>query len=38
MKKLFAVLLRLGNTCWVCSAPISSGTVCSECNKGPGVR
>jgi hypothetical protein len=28
---------RMGNTCWVCGAPISSGTVCSDCNKGPGI-
>jgi hypothetical protein len=28
----------MGNTCWVCGAPISGGTVCSDCNKGPGVH
>lgn len=27
-----------GNTCWVCGKPISSGTVCDSCNKGPEVR
>lgn len=27
----------MGNTCWVCGASISSGTVCSDCNKGPGA-
>lgn len=27
-----------GNTCWVCGVPINSGTVCGDCNKGPGVQ
>jgi predicted nucleic acid-binding Zn ribbon protein len=31
-------IIRLANTCWVCGTPISGGTVCSDCNKGPGAR
>jgi len=27
----------MNKTCWVCGAPISSGTVCDSCNKGPGL-
>lgn len=27
----------MGDKCWVCGAPISSGTVCDSCNKGPGT-
>lgn len=31
-------IIRLANTCWSCGTPISSGTVCDSCNKGPGLR
>lgn len=33
MRKIFKLLLA--KSCWICGAPISSGTVCDSCNRGP---